>query len=89
MSTLHPAMRLRGGIIEPSLMQLARKYNQDKMICPNHVATEAKEEDQVEDLEEEVLSIVVGHLMFLNHGSIKEFASRVEIRHVAFNSIYR
>ncbi|KAF3959482.1 hypothetical protein CMV_015703 [Castanea mollissima] len=55
----------------------------------SRVATEAKEEDQVEDLEEEVLSIVVGHLMFLNHGSIKEFASRVEIRHVAFNSIYR
>ena len=26
-------LRLRGGIIEPSLMALARKYNQDKMIC--------------------------------------------------------
>jgi len=32
-STLHLVLRLRGGIIEPSLMQLARKYNQDKMIC--------------------------------------------------------
>ncbi|KHN02205.1 Ubiquitin-60S ribosomal protein L40 [Glycine soja] len=28
-----PPLRLRGGIIEPSLMALARKYNQDKMIC--------------------------------------------------------
>jgi large subunit ribosomal protein L40e len=26
-------LRLRGGIIEPSLMVLARKYNQDKVIC--------------------------------------------------------
>ena len=26
-------LRLRGGIIEPSLQILARKYNQDKMIC--------------------------------------------------------
>jgi large subunit ribosomal protein L40e len=32
-STLHLVLRLRGGIIEPSLMMLARKYNQDKMIC--------------------------------------------------------
>uniref|UniRef100_A0A7N2KXN9 dolichyl-P-Man:Man5GlcNAc2-PP-dolichol alpha-1,3-mannosyltransferase n=1 Tax=Quercus lobata TaxID=97700 RepID=A0A7N2KXN9_QUELO len=32
-STLHLVLRLRGGIIEPSLMQLARKYNQEKMIC--------------------------------------------------------
>ncbi|XP_034699436.1 ubiquitin-60S ribosomal protein L40-1-like [Vitis riparia] len=32
-STMHLVLRLRGGIIEPSLMQLARKYNQDKMIC--------------------------------------------------------
>jgi len=32
-STLHLVLRLRGGIIEPSLMALARKYNQDKMIC--------------------------------------------------------
>ena len=32
-STLHLVLRLRGGIIEPSLMILARKYNQDKMIC--------------------------------------------------------
>ena len=32
-STLHLVMRLRGGIIEPSLQILARKFNQDKMIC--------------------------------------------------------
>uniref|UniRef100_J3N0A4 Ubiquitin-like domain-containing protein n=1 Tax=Oryza brachyantha TaxID=4533 RepID=J3N0A4_ORYBR len=32
-STLHLVLRLRGGIIEPSLQALARKYNQDKMIC--------------------------------------------------------
>jgi large subunit ribosomal protein L40e len=30
---LHLVLRLRGGIIEPSLMALARKYNQDKTIC--------------------------------------------------------
>ncbi|EAY89161.1 hypothetical protein OsI_10655 [Oryza sativa Indica Group] len=34
-STLHLVLRLRGGIIEPSLQALARKYNQDKMICRN------------------------------------------------------
>ena len=32
-STLHLVLRLRGGIIEPSLLILARKYNQDKVIC--------------------------------------------------------
>ena len=32
-STLHLVLRLRGGIIEPSLRQLAQKYNCDKMIC--------------------------------------------------------
>jgi ribosomal protein L40E len=32
-STLHLVLRLRGGVIEPSLAALARKYNQDKMIC--------------------------------------------------------
>ncbi|KAK9672391.1 hypothetical protein RND81_12G097800 [Saponaria officinalis] len=32
-STLHLVLRLRGGIIEPSLMTLAKKFNQDKMIC--------------------------------------------------------
>ena len=32
-STLHLVLRLRGGIIEPSLQILARKHNQDKMIC--------------------------------------------------------
>ncbi|XP_066132933.1 ubiquitin-ribosomal protein eL40 fusion protein-like [Saccopteryx bilineata] len=32
-STLHLVLRLRGIIIEPSLRQLAQKYNCDKMIC--------------------------------------------------------
>jgi len=32
-STLHLVLRLRGGIIEPSLKTLASKYNCDKMIC--------------------------------------------------------
>jgi len=32
-STLHLVLRLRGGIIEPTLAQLARKYNCDKLIC--------------------------------------------------------
>ncbi|PRQ23637.1 putative ribosomal protein L40e [Rosa chinensis] len=36
-STLHLVLRLRGGIIEPSLMALARKYNQEKMICRSFV----------------------------------------------------
>ncbi|PNJ28374.1 UBA52 isoform 8, partial [Pongo abelii] len=38
-STLHLVLRLRGGIIEPSLRQLAQKYNCDKMICRKSVAT--------------------------------------------------
>ncbi|CAI5641569.1 unnamed protein product [Oreochromis niloticus] len=33
--TPHLLLRLRGGIIEPSLKQLAQKYNCDKMICLN------------------------------------------------------
>ncbi|KAL4663578.1 hypothetical protein H8957_013947, partial [Semnopithecus entellus] len=36
-STLHLVLRLRGGIIEPSLRQLAQKYNCDKMICRKYV----------------------------------------------------
>merc|ERR1712029_1338587 len=32
-STLHLVLRLRGGVIEPSLRILAQKYNCDKMIC--------------------------------------------------------
>merc|ERR1712124_56104 len=32
-STLHLVLRLRGGVIEPSLAILARKYNCDKKIC--------------------------------------------------------
>lgn len=33
-------LRLRGGIIEPSLMALARKYNAEKMICRKWVLRE-------------------------------------------------
>jgi len=36
-STLHLVLRLRGGIIEPSLRMLAQKYNCDKMICRKYV----------------------------------------------------
>ena len=32
-STLHLVLRLRGGIIEPSLLVLARKYRCDKKVC--------------------------------------------------------
>jgi len=32
-STLHLVLRLRGGVIEPMLQELARKFNQDKKIC--------------------------------------------------------
>jgi len=32
-STLHLVLRLRGGVIEPALMELAKKYNQDKKVC--------------------------------------------------------
>ena len=36
-STLHLVLRLRGGVIEPSLQVLARKYNCEKMICRKYV----------------------------------------------------
>merc|ERR1739838_1294737 len=32
-STLHLVLRLRGGVIEPTLRLLARKYKCDKLIC--------------------------------------------------------
>jgi ribosomal protein L40E/ubiquitin len=32
-STLHLVLRLRGGVMEPSLVDLARKHNCDKMVC--------------------------------------------------------
>jgi large subunit ribosomal protein L40e len=32
-STLHLVLRLRGGVIEPTLATLARKYNVNKMVC--------------------------------------------------------
>ena len=32
-STLHLVLRLRGGVIEPTLVALAKKYNQDKQVC--------------------------------------------------------
>ena len=37
-STLHLVLRLRGGIIEPSLIALAKKYNCEKNICRLYVA---------------------------------------------------
>merc|ERR1711915_334987 len=36
-STLHLVLRLRGGIIEPSLMALAKKFNCDKNVCRKYV----------------------------------------------------
>jgi len=33
-------LRLRGGIIEPSLRMLAQKYNCDKMICRKYVESQ-------------------------------------------------
>jgi len=32
-STLHLVLRLRGGVIEPTLATLARKYNVEKKVC--------------------------------------------------------
>ena len=32
-STLHLVLRLRGGVIDPGLVELAKKYNQDKQVC--------------------------------------------------------
>ena len=32
-STLHLVLRLRGGVIEPTLAALAKKYNCDKKVC--------------------------------------------------------
>merc|ERR1711912_147582 len=32
-STLHLVLRLRGGVIDPALAALARKYKCDKMVC--------------------------------------------------------
>merc|ERR1712087_754301 len=32
-STLHMLPRMRGGVIEPSLVVLAKKYNQEKKVC--------------------------------------------------------
>ena len=32
-STLHLVLRLRGGVYDPSLMQLAKTFNTEKMVC--------------------------------------------------------
>eukprot|EP00657_Telonema_sp_P-1_P004762 TRINITY_DN212_c0_g1_i16.p1 TRINITY_DN212_c0_g1~~TRINITY_DN212_c0_g1_i16.p1 ORF type:complete len:161 (+),score=52.44 TRINITY_DN212_c0_g1_i16:243-725(+) len=32
-STLHLVLRLRGGVIDPTLMALARKFKVDKLVC--------------------------------------------------------
>lgn len=46
-STLHLVLRLRGGIIEPSLKALASKYNCDKMICRKcYVSISLKEQSE-------------------------------------------
>jgi hypothetical protein len=36
-STLHLVLRLRGGVIEPTIAALAKKYNCEKMICRKYV----------------------------------------------------
>ena len=36
-STLHLVLRLRGGIIEPSLVVLAKKTNCDRAVCRKYV----------------------------------------------------
>jgi large subunit ribosomal protein L40e len=36
-STLHLVLSLRGGVIEPTLAALARKYNCDKLVCRKFV----------------------------------------------------
>ena len=36
-STLHLVLRLRGGVIEPTMKLLAQKYNCDKMICRKYI----------------------------------------------------
>uniref|UniRef100_H2YEI1 Ubiquitin-ribosomal protein eL40 fusion protein n=1 Tax=Ciona savignyi TaxID=51511 RepID=H2YEI1_CIOSA len=41
-STLHLVLRLRGGVIEPSLRILAQKYNCDKMICRKYARLHAR-----------------------------------------------
>ena len=40
-STLHLVLRLRGGAIDPTLANLAKKYNCDKMICRKYVPAAA------------------------------------------------
>ena len=30
---MHLVLRLRGGVIEPSLVELAKKFNQNKLVC--------------------------------------------------------
>ena len=37
-STLHLVLRLRGGVIEPTLRALASKYNCEKMVCRVYVS---------------------------------------------------
>jgi hypothetical protein len=41
-STLHLVLRLRGGVIEPALMELARSYNVDKKVCRKSVTQRQK-----------------------------------------------
>merc|ERR1711911_298145 len=43
-STLHLVLRLRGGVIEPSLRILAQKYNCDKMSAANATLVSTQEQ---------------------------------------------
>ena len=49
-STLHLVLRLRGGVIEPALAELAKKYNCDKKICrksePQHGTAQTEQSRQ-------------------------------------------
>ena len=46
-STLHLVLRLRGGIIEPSLLVLARKTNVDRAVCRKYVFFSYSSDDRV------------------------------------------
>ncbi|KAK6935606.1 Ubiquitin-like domain [Dillenia turbinata] len=65
-STLHLVLRLRGGIIEPSLMALARKYNQEKMICRNLYMVAYLASNQYRRLTEKTKNILAFHNMQVN-----------------------
>jgi len=49
-STLHLVLRLRGGIIEPSLKALASKYNCDKAICRKCYVSPTHEHPRIKEM---------------------------------------